>query len=378
MLVAVAVVAGFKEQITQKITGFNAHLQLYKVPDEEAGAETDNLINLTPTLKSILDEEDFITTADLELTVPAVLKTDKEFKGIYMKGSDGSGLNSFIASQVVKGKLPDFTTTASEIAISEKTASDLGLNVGDSILTYFLHNDIQARRYRIGAIFSTHFENYDDLIVLGSINELRQLTGTAPGKGVTMRITTDDFDNAAEYASILQQRLTHAYATDEIFVPYRVESTIASNAAYFSWLQLLDTNVVVILSLMTAVACITLIAAMLILIIDKVRLIGILRAMGARRSQVRSIFVFLALRIAIVGLLIGNAFALLLLWIQDEWHLLPLDADGYYIDFVPVKVEWTSVLFLNVAVAAVAFLALLLPSILAGRISPAESMRYQD
>lgn len=380
MLCAVAVVEGFKQQITGKIAGFNAHLQLYRVMDGDAQADADNIITLTPALRGIIADEPYVEDVEMELTVPAVLKTDSDFKGIYVKSSDGESMRRFIATQVTEGRLPGFTgdSASAEIAISRNMASDLGLDLGDSIPTFYLHNDLVARRYKVAAIYATHFENYDDLIALGNINELRAITGIGKGQGVTMRIMTDDFRRVEEYGTLLQQCLDEAYLNGEIFVKYRVEPVTARSASYFAWLQLLDTNVAVILSLMTLVACITLIAAMLILIIDKVRLIGILRSLGARRSMVRRIFIFMALRIAAYGLVVGNAAGIVLLWAQQRWHMIPLDADNYYIDFVPVQLNWQSVLVLNAGVAAVVFLSLLLPSMLAGRISPAESMRYQD
>lgn len=380
MLCAIAVVGGFRQQITDKITGFNAHLQIYRVMPSEAGPEDDNVILLTPTLEGILNDESYIKKYDLELTVPAIFKTDNDFKGIYVKGADGHLLSDFLSTQLVSGAIPDFSSSerVDQIAVSQKIAYDLKLKVGDSIPTFYLHNDLMARRYIIAGIYATHFDTFDDVIALGSIDGLRSVTDIKPRSGVALRILTDDYRRAAEYGSMLQQRLNEAYVSGEIFVQYRVDTVAENGAAYFSWLNLLDTNVLVILCLMTVVACITLIAAMLILIIDKVSLIGILRALGASRGMVRHIFVILALRIALFGLLIGNSIGLILLWVQWKWHLLPLDAENYYIDFVPVRIDGMSVLILNGCVLAVVVMSLLLPSMLAGRISPASTMRAQD
>ena len=379
MLCALAIVAGFKQQITDKLAGFNAHLQVYRSIDKTE-KEPDNLISITPTLQGILNDEEYISLYESELTVPALFKTRNDFKGIYIKGTDGHSLTDFLGSQTIAGKMPDFTSaaSASEIAISSKMASDLGLKVGDSIPTFYFNDEIKARRYRIAAIYATHFEQFDDLIALGYIGDLRDVTKIEGNKSINLRILTDDFNRVDEYGSRLQQRLNEAYMGNEVFIPYRVQTITDNSGPYFSWLSLLDTNVIVILSLMTVVACITLIAAMLILIIDKVQLIGILRALGSTKAQVRKIFVYMALRIAIYGLLIGNAIGLVLLWLQYRWHILPLDPEAYYIDFVPVKLELLPIAVLNIAIAAVVFLSLLLPSMVAGKISPAESMRYKD
>lgn len=379
MLCAVAIVAGFKQQITDKLTGFNAHLQLFRAIDK-ADENFDNLITLSPTLRGILADEPYITSFESELTVPALLKTNDDFKGIYVKGTDGTTIRNFLSAQLVEGKMPDFSSPNSiaDIAISQKMASDLNLKVGDSIPTFYFNDQIRARRYNVAAIYATHFEQFDDLIALGNLSDLRNIADIKGEQSIALRITTNDFRRANEYAEKLQLRLNEAYLQQELYIPYRVQSIHDNSAAYFSWLSLLDTNVAVILSLMTIVSCITLIAAMLILIIDKVRLIGILRALGATKSQIRRIFIILALRIALRGLIIGNAIGLTLLFLQQNWHLIPLDAEAYYIDFVPVKLQLLPILLLNAAITLVVLLSLLLPSMVAGRISPAESMRYKD
>jgi lipoprotein-releasing system permease protein len=129
---------------------------------------------------------------------------------------------------------------------------------------------------------------------------------------------------------------------------------------------------------MTLVACVTLISGMLILIIDKVSLIGILRSLGTSSANIRRLFIFLAMRIAFLGLIIGNVVMLALLYAEKIWHFIPLDAESYYINFVPVKIDWMSILLLNVGIIIIVFLTLLLPSMYASRISPTEAMRYKE
>ena len=136
-------------------------------------------------------------------------------------------------------------------------------------------------------------------------------------------------------------------------------------------------NVTVILALMTVVAIATLISGMLILILDKKRFIGVTRAMGASTAGVRRVFVYLAIRVAVAGMAIGNVVMLALLWCQDRWHFLHLDPEAYYIDFVPVQIDWTWVVALNAACLVVIYLSLILPSRFVARISPAEAVRNE-
>lgn len=386
MICAVAIVSGFKQQIIDKIVGFNGHLQIFRVVENNPESENDytsdlpdNLITLTPSLKNILDNEDYILDYELELTVPSILKTENDFKGVYFKGSDGSYFRKFLSTQIIEGEMPDYSqNNDSGITISSDIASELGLSVGDTIPTFYLQDEIKARRYKVAAIYSTHFEHFDDLIAIADMTDLQSAAGIDKGKGVNIRILTDDFNKADEYGKRLQQRLNEAYIQGLVNYPYRVETLTTRGAAYFSWLQLLDTNVIVILALMTVVACITLIAAMLILIIDKIKLIGVLRSMGASKHTIGNIFIFMAVRIASIGLLIGNIVGIGICSVQKHWHILPLDADSYYIDYVPVNLDILALLLINAGIIAVIILSLLLPAMYAGRISPSEAMRYQE
>ena len=148
-------------------------------------------------------------------------------------------------------------------------------------------------------------------------------------------------------------------------------------ASYFHWLSMLDTNVVVVLALMMIVGCVTLVSGMLTIILDKKRFIGLVKALGAPDGKVRQVFIYLALRVAVAGMAVGNVLIISLLVLQDRLHLLKLDASSYYIDFVPVELDWTSFAFLNLGVIAVIYLTLIFPSRIIARISPSETMRSE-
>jgi lipoprotein-releasing system permease protein len=377
MTASICIVTGFKQEITQRVTGFNAHLSIMKYTSE---ADEENLVNRTPTLANILDNADYITSWGLEISIPAVLKTSNDFKGIYLKSNDNPNFLRLISESIIAGKMPDFTqqSSANEIVISQLMADKLHLSPGDDINTYFISSDVKARKLKVAAIYNTHFENYDDVFAYTNLALIQQLSDIPASKGTIVRIQTDDFNNLALNKAELQTSLNKAYMNGEIYTPLIVDDAQTQGAGYFAWLSLLDTNVAVILLLMTLVACITLISGMLIIIMDKVRLIGILRALGMKSSKIRIIFIWLAMRIAAIGLLWGSGISLILLYIQQKFHLLPLDAESYYMDYVPVNIDIPTVIILNIAILAVVFLTLLIPSHFAASISPAEAMHYDD
>lgn len=376
MLASVAIVLGFKQEIRNKVVGFNGHITLYVAPTTP---DDDNLVTMIPTLKEVLDNVPFITDYSIQAAIPAILKTNSDFKGVYLKGLSGKLTQSFIGSNLSEGNLVDFSDpeNKNKVIISNTAARQLNLKCGDKIDTYFISDDVRVRRLEIVGVYNSHFDQYDNVMIYGSLPLVQQLGNIQENQGTYVQIMTDDFDRIADNTVKLQQILNEKVADGTLFRLYRIDNVLNQGMGFFNWLQLLDTNVVVVLVLMIIVGGITLVSGMLILIIDKKRFIGLMKAMGAPTGKVRKIFVYLAIRIALWGMLAGNVVMLSLIYVQDRTHFLPLDAESYYIDFVPVSISWGAIIALNLGVIAVMYLVLILPSRFVAGISPAETMRYE-
>ncbi len=376
MLASIAIVLGFKKEIREKAVGFNSHITLFTQNTEN---NEGNLLTLTESLKKIISYYPFIKEYNLQISIPAILKTPTDFKGVYLKGIAGNQGQEFMKSNLVAGTIPDFSKEENHLKtiISQKAALELGLKPGDKIDTYFISDDVRVRRLEVAGIYNSHFEAYDDVLIFGALSTIQKLGSLNYNQATSLQINVDDFEKVEEYAAIIQSDLTEALEEGFLYRPYMVDNVTNQSAGLFRWLSLLDTNVVVVLILMTFVACITLISGMLIIILDKKRFIGLMKALGTPTGALRRIFIYLAVRIAVTGLLIGNGVMLALLYLQEKTHFIPLDPDSYYIDFVPVKISWESVVILNVAVIAVIYIALVLPSRFVAKISPAETMRYE-
>ncbi|MDE5675668.1 MAG: ABC transporter permease, partial [Muribaculaceae bacterium] len=301
MLASISIVLGFKKEIRDKVIGFNSHISLFVTPTT---SDEDNIIALTPSLMAELDSVPFITDYSLQAAIPAILKTSTDFKGVYLKGVAGEQSGSFLFKNMEEGQYVDFNDpeNKSKIIISRAAAKQLNLKTGDKIDTYFISDDVRVRRLEIAGIFNTHFDQYDDVMIFGSLALIQQLGGINENQGTSLQIFTDDFDNIQEYTIDLQHRLNAALADGRIFRLYRVDNAYNQGINFFSWLSLLDTNVVVVLVLMMIVGCVTLVSGMLIIIIEKKRFIGIMKALGAPTSKIRSIFVWLAIKIALWGM----------------------------------------------------------------------------
>ena len=322
---------------------------------------------------------DFVDDYILQAVAPAILKTSTDFKGVYLKGLSGKSAIDFMNANLEEGKLVDFSKpeNKNKIVISRTAARQLGLKNGDKIDTYFITDDVRVRRLEIVGIFNSHFDQYDDVLVFGSLPLVQQLGGIGENQGTYLQLTTNDFDRIPEYTSLLQSRLNEALEDGRLFRLYKTDNVLNQGMGYFSWLNLLDTNVVVILFLMMTVGCITLVSGMLIIIIEKKRFIGMMKALGAPTDKVRRVFVYLAIRVALWGMIIGNVVMISLMYVQEKTHFIPLDAESYYIDFVPVKLSWIGIALLNAGVLVVTYIVLILPSRFVAGISPAETMRYE-
>ena len=373
MVASIAIVLGFKREITDKVLGFTSHIVMTVSPDSDG----DNIMTLTPTLKKILDSQECIKEYSLQISIPAILKTPNDFKGIFLKSLEDKATRDFLNSNLISGKIPDYSQDSArlDIVMSRMCASQLGLRQDDKVDCYFINDDVKVRRIRIAGIFDSHFDAYDDLMVYGSRNLAESFSGLKSNQGSSILITTVDFSRLDEETIEIQNTLNSALAEGLIYKSYYLENAHIQGASYFHWLSMLDTNVIVVLTLMMIVGCVTLVSGMLTIILDKKRFIGMIKALGSPNSKVRQVFIYLALRVAIVGMMIGNILIISILLIQDKYHIFKLDASSYYIDFVPVEIDWTAFAALNAGVLIVVYLTLIFPSRIITKISPSETMR---
>lgn len=374
MIASIAIVLGFKREITDKVLGFTSHIVM-TVNQED----NDNILTLTPSLRKILDSMDFIDHYSLQISIPTILKTPNDFKGVFLKTLDDPSTRQFLKSNLISGKIPEYSTdsTRLDVVISRMAANQLGLGQDDKVDCYFINDDVKVRRIKIAGIYDSHFDAYDDLMIYGSRALSEAFTGIKSNQGSSILITTKDINSLDEETSQLQNALNSAFAEGLVYRQYTLENAHIQGASYFHWLSMLDTNVIVVLTLMMIVGCVTLVSGMLTIILDKKRFIGLVKALGAPSSKVRQVFIYLALRVAIIGMAIGNILIIGVLILQDRLHLLKLDASSYYIDFIPVQLDWTAFILLNFGVLLVVYLTLIFPSRIISGISPSETMRSE-
>jgi lipoprotein-releasing system permease protein len=383
MMVAIAVVLGFKQEIREKVIGFDSQITITAIQTshEPTDYRTISPIADTDSLRVVLNAV-LPPGAKVSLTCsrPAMFKTSTDFLGIALKGISPKSDTSFLQQNLVDGSIPAYVTDSisNDIVISKSMASGLGLNVGDKVDAYFfIADNVRVRKMLIAAIYNSNFSEYDDLYAFCDISLMQHLLGLNANEGSIINITGIDINDIASISDSLAATLSQAYQEKSVSQWYNVDNVLHSGAVYFNWLELLDTNVVVILILMSLISGFTLVSSLVIIILERVNTIGLLKSIGANGSMIRRIFIYLAERLVLLGIVIGNIVAIAIIYLQSSFHIIPLNPEAYYLSYVPIEFNWWYIVLLNICVVLVSLLMLILPSHIIANISPAKTLRYE-
>lgn len=376
MLISIAVMMGFKEEIRQKIMGFDAQLSISVYSPDDSKVPLVDINDVRPVLEMLPEK----ATTVLAIRQPVILKTPADFTGAIVKGISRDYDWEFIRQNLIEGEIPDFKadSTLYHVIISRNLARDLSVGLGEKIDAFFLGGDsYRTRRLKVAAIYDTHFSEYDDNYIFSTLPMLSALAGVGDNLGTQIEIYGLGSDKEiAECAEQLSAGLLEKLYTGRTPTFYTVTDVHTSAALYFNWLALLDTNVIVILTLMSLLTCLTLVSSLYILILRRVNMIGILKALGAPDSLIRRSFVYLTMRILVAGLVIGNLIGVCVILVQDATGVIPLNPEAYYLDHVPMLLSVPALIVLNLSVIVVAALVLILPSAIITTIPPSKVIKY--
>ncbi len=369
MILSLAVVRGFKQEIREKMRGFAGDIQVVKY-DLNESYENSPFDEDTKLEKQALSKH-LITHVMPFATKPGIIRANDEIEGVVLKGVEKNYDWSFFKKIMITGKVIDFTDSVAaqkQIMISEQTADRLKLKVGDNILMYFVQEPLRKRPFKICGIYRSGVEEVDKTFVVGALSLIQRLNDWSPNQIGGYELRVDDFDRLNEAASYLDNILP---------VKVKAYTIIQTYSTIFEWLKLLDTNTVVMLVLMLAVAVINMISALLIMILERTSMIGMFKAMGATNWSLQKIFLYNAFYLVGVGLLLGNLLGFGLGYLQLITHFFKLDPESYYMSFVPVQFNWLDAVLLNVGTLIICFLVLIIPSTLVTKISPVKAIRFK-
>lgn len=375
MIISVAVVIGFKQQIRNKTIGFGGHIQITNF--ENNSTYELNPIKADKSMMKQVAALEGVKHIQCFATKPGIIKTDEDFQGIVLKGIGKDFDWSFFQSNLVEGTLPDYTVEnpSNQVVISSHLAKMLRLKLGDSFFTYFIQDEVRARKFKIVGIYSTNYVEYDKLIVLADIRQVQKLNDWATDSVSGIEVLISDFDQIDKVGDEVYSVVGNKFFAEGS--AYNSQTIKQINPQVFSWLDLLDMNVWVILGLMLSVAGFNMVSGLLILILERTNMIGILKSLGSSNWSVRKIFLYHSFFLIAKGMIWGNIIGLSLCAIQYFTGIIPLDAEAYYVPSVPIAFNWLYILLLNAGTLLASILMMIGPSYLITKISPAKIIRYE-
>jgi lipoprotein-releasing system permease protein len=369
MLISVSVVIGFKLAITQKMEQFSAHLQLVAF-SRESSSET-HPVQRTAKWVSGIDSMKEVIHIQPFVTKPAIVKSDAELEGVLLKGIDFKKQTPFFKNSLIKGAWPEGEPEESAAFISESLASRLQLRVGQHFPMYYLKSGRKTplrKGLTLKGIFKTGLNEMDKALILIPIETVQQLYGWDSNQVSGHEVFFSDLDDLESGVEAIR---THWLPPD--IYPSTIYERFPD---VFQWLPTLDQNARIILFLMTIVSLLAMVSTLLILILERTESIGVLKAMGMPQSMLLRVFWLRSIDIIIQGMVFGNLVGGILIFIQYQWHLIPLDSEQYYLDHVPVFLPLFALFALNGSVFILGMLAMLLPAAYAGRIPVIKALKF--
>ena len=376
MLLSTCIILGFKQTIKDKVVGFGGHIQVANFLTHQTTDSYPIIVN--DSIKRVIKKIDGVQHVSTFALKQGILKTNTDFLGISFKGVTKDFDNSFITQHLISGKFPLFGTPESKksIVISATIANKLNLKEGDKVFAYFIDdNDVRIRTFQVVGIYETNLSLFDNVTCFIDLQNVIKLNNWNNNQATGMEVTINNFDRLNEVSAQFVNKINRTVDTEgNTYSSQTIKELVPQ---IFSWLNLLDINVWIILSLMILVASVTMVSGLLIIILERTNMIGLLKALGAKNKVIRSTFLYFAFFIIVRGMIIGNSIAFLLLLIQKYMGVVKLDANIYYVSVVPVQLNIPIIVLINLATVIISILVLIIPSYLIAHIHPSKSIKYE-
>lgn len=371
MILAIATGKGLQEKISAKVTGFTSDIQV-TVLDLNQSLELSPISPDSTVIMSLYEIEG-VEHVQTQITKNALIKTDTEFEGIVVKGVDNNFDWSFIRTHLTQGQLPKYNSyeKSNEILISKKLSQTLGLKINDQALFYFQgkqNNQPLIRKFTIKGIYETGIEIFDDLYIFADLKHLQKINRWSKNQFSSIEIKVNKDYNIDAIQSLV-----------EIVTPFdtKVSSSKSLYPQIFDWIKLFDLNIAIILIIMIVVASINMISSLLIIILERTKMIGLLKALGAASISIKKIFLYHAFYLLQKGLIIGNGIGLSLIALQHFLAPIELDPAHYYVKKLPVALSIENWLSINLMSFFICMVLLIIPSLIIQKVEPVKAIRYE-
>ena len=367
MILSVSIVTGFQNSIRDKIATFDGHIRI-------SNYDFNNSLELSP-IESDTSLEESIRTHNGIKSISSfgvkggIIKAHSIVQGCVLKGIDENYDWSNFQDWIISGRTPniDKNKKTNEILISKKTADKLQLDIDSSFLVYFMQDPPRIRKFTICGIYQSGFPDFDNRFIYGDIKHIRKLNKWSNTQISGYEILIDKFNDMDAQTRWINEEISYDLKAQNINTRY---------VFIMDWLNLLDTNVFFILGLMVMISGVGMIATLLILILEKTKFIGTMKAMGATNKSIRKIFIIHGIHLSIRGLLLGNIMGIGLALIQKYFNIISLDPNTYYMTSIPINLDLTILLLLNVGVVSIISIMMLAPSYIISSITPIKALRF--
>ena len=370
MILSVFILSGFKDNISNKVIGFGSHIKITKFNNNQS-FENDP-IDFDVEMYNNIKNLDFVSQINKYATKAGIIKNDDEIHGVVLKGVSGNYNWDFFKNNLISGEIPNIKDSikyaSNDILISESISKKLGLNLGEDLVIYFIQNPARVRKFIVSGIYKTALSEFDDITAVADLNHLIKLNNWNANQIGGYEIETKNFDNVGIYTSEIDELIDF---------DLKAQNSKELNPQIFDWLRLQDFNVVIILILMLLVGCVNMITSLLIIILEKSKFIGVLKAIGVSNWNIRKIFIYNSLYILVNGLFWANLVVVLFTFLQKRFNLISLDETIYFMNSVPVKFEFYSMFLINLGTIIICYIVLIIPTILISKISPSKSIRFE-
>ena len=377
MIVSVATGIGLQQKIREKVAAFNGHIIITNYDDNQSEVSI-NPISTNQDFYPKFKNVEGISHIQAVATKAGIIRTETSFEGIIYKGVGKDYQWKNLEEYLIQGKLPDVSKKLNpDVLISKYLADRLDLKVGDKFNTFFMKENSNQlpnlRVFVVSGIYNSGFQEFDATYIIGDIRHLQRINKWKPDQVGAFEVFIDDFDKIEQKG---QEVYDNTQNKEDASKTLDTQTISEKYYNIFEWLQLFDFNIIVILVIMVIVATINMVVALLVLILERTQMIGILKAIGASNWTVRKIFLYNAFYLIIRGLLWGNVIGIGLIVIQQQFGIVKLNPDSYYVNVAPAYLDWFYILLLNIGTLIICLAVLLIPSYIVTKISPVKAMRF--
>ena len=371
MMIAIATGIGLQQKIRDKVVAFNGHVTITKY-DSNNSQESQFPISKNQDFYPDFKAVEGVNHVQGVASKFGVIRTETDFEGAYLKGVGADYNWNYFREFLVEGKLPDYTQKRNEdVLVSKYLANRLNFKVGDNFQMMFLKEDPEKLpniiTYSIVGIYNSGFQDLDAQYLIGDIRHLQRVNRWEKDEVGNFEVFINDYDDLDEKAEEIHQNISSLLDSQAITDKYY---------SIFEWIKIFDKNIYGIIGIMILVAGINMITALLVLILERTRMIGVLKTLGSSNWSIRKLFLYNASYLILLGLFWGNILGLGLLFAQKYFKLFPLDPSVYYVTEAPVYISFGYILALNIGTLILCLLMLLLPSYIITKISPVKAIRF--